>query len=232
MSAKEKLSKSAKNLAYTSSGIDAEVDEEEKPSKPASKSSTIERKKVGGVVLDLETIEDATKQKFDTRGRRNSIVILILSLLLAASLVYLAVAIVAYNNSKKAPNCFYRVEGDASAEWIIQGGSRTDFVIGEGLAPNTIYLINSVLNVKTKESVMITVEIEVLLENEPILISGLQEAHSSLIRVQNTNKYVYQGTVTGGGQVLLFRGIDFSNAPDHLHSHNVRVKVTAKVNKM
>jgi len=229
MSAEERLKRSMRNLSYTSGGLGNANTQSSNRGKPAIDAS---RKKVGGVVLDIETIEDANKQKFETRGRRNNVIILILCLLLVVSLVYLAIAIISYNNSKKPPNCIYEVEGDASAEWIIQGGSKSKFRISQGLGPDTVYLLDSTLNIKTDESVVLTIEIEVLLEGKPILIAGLHESHNNLTRVGQTNTFVYQGTITNGGKILLFKGIDFSEAPSNLTSDNVKIKVIANLNKV
>jgi len=231
MSAEDKLKRSEKTLSHASGGMGG-VGTKSPLSSMSKSSSKVERKKVGGVVLDLETIEDATKQKFETRGRRNNVIILILSLMLVTSIIYLAIAVIGYKNSKKPANCIYKVEGDAKAEWIVQGGSKTEFRISQGLSADTIYLLNSTLNIKTEETVIITIEVQVLLEDEPILIAGLQEANNNLIRVEHTNKFVYQGTITGGGKVLMFRGIDFSEAPGKLNSDNVEIKVIAVINKI
>ena len=87
ISAEEKLRKSLKNLSYTSGGA---TNISSSPTTKASTAKKDTRKKVGGVVLDVETIQDATKQKLETRGKRNNVFILILVLLLVISLIYLA----------------------------------------------------------------------------------------------------------------------------------------------
>lgn len=233
LTAEEKLKKSIKSLSHTSGGLGGgELSKSSLTNKSSSTKADIGRKKVGGVVLDIETIEDATKQKFETRGKRNNIIIFILSLALVVSLIFLAIAIVGYQKGKKPANCIYKVEGDADAEWIVQGSKKTKFTLRQGLAPDTIYLVNSTLDIKTEESVVLTIEVEVLLDGKPISIFGLQDMHDNLIRVDGTNKYIYQGTITGGGKVLLFKGIDFSEAPAKLNSNNVKINVIANVNKI
>lgn len=233
LSAEDRLKKSMKSLSHTSGGFGGgELSKSGLGTKSYSAKADPTRKKVGGVVLDIETIEDATKQKFETRGRRNNVIILILSLLLVVSIVFLIIAVIGYKNSKKPPNCIYKVDGDASAEWIIQGNKKTKFTLRSGLAPDTVYLVKSVIDINTENSVVLTIELEVLLEGEPILIAGLQDAHQNLVRVENTNKFIYQGTITGGGKILLFEGIDFSEAPGNLTSENVKINITANVNKI
>lgn len=224
MSAEDKLKRSMKGLSYTgsgSSGLGANAE--------AEKSKADARKKVGGVVLDMETIQDANKQKLQTKGRRNGVIILVLSLLLVASLVYLAVAIMNFYNSKKAPNCKYVVQGTADAHWIVEGGEKTEFVLRSGLKRDMIYVLDSQLEISTVESVSLSIEVKVLLEGEAILIEGLQEYNENLVRVAKTNKYVYQTSITGGGTIELFKGIDFSNAPNNLSSDNIEIEVIAYV---
>ena len=233
LSAEDKLKKSMKNLSYTSGGFGSgELNRSTLNTRSTKQAVDPSRKKVGGVILDLETIEDATKQKFETRGKRNNIIIFILSLALVVSIVFLIIAILSYKNSKKPPNCIYTVAGDADARWIVQGNTKTKFHLKNGLAPDTIYLVSSAIDIQTTESVVLTVEIEVLLEGKPISIFGLQDAHENLIRVEGTNQYVYQGTITGGGKIALFEGIDFSEAPGELRSDNIKINITANVNKI
>ena len=236
LTAEEKLKKSLKSLSHTSGGMGgAELDGSSLNIGSSIKSSSkadASRKKVGGVVLDLETIEGATKQKLETRGKRNNVIILVLALALVVSLVFLAISVVAYKNSKKEPNCIYQVEGDADAHWIVQGNRKTKFRLRQGLGPDLVYIVSSAIDIKTQQSVVLTLEIEVLLKGQPISIYGLQDADNHLVRVENTNKYVYQGTITGGGKILLFEGIDFSEAPGNLNSDNVKIIVTASINKV
>ena len=85
MTAEEKLKRSMRGLSYTSSGIGGINNNSN-----VADSKGSARKKVGGVVLDLETIQGANKQKLETKGRRNGVAIMILSLLLVVSLSLIA----------------------------------------------------------------------------------------------------------------------------------------------
>lgn len=196
------------------------------------------RKKVGGVVLDIEAIEDATRQKFDTKGRRNNVIILVLSLLLVVSLVYLAIAIIGYNKSKRIPNCIYKLNSQVSAKWIVEGSGDTEIVVKDGLGADTIYLIDSALQINDTASVSLTLEIKVWLDGEEIAISGLHLPNDNLIRVQSDSsttkhlKYVYQGSITGGGTIEMFKGIDFSDTPGNLNAYNVKIELIANIEKI
>lgn len=229
MSAEEKLKRSMKGLSHIGGGSGLNINSSSTSTQSANSSS---RKKVGGVVLDVGTIQDAHKQKFETKGRRNNVIILVLSLLLVVSLVYLVIAIMGYNNSKRDPNFKYLVEGNATASWIIEGKDETAFLLKDGLKADHIYLVNSQLKVDTVETVSITIEVKVLLEGTEILISGLQGADENFVRVDKTNKFVYKDNFTGGGIIKVFEGIDFSNAPTRLSSSRVVINVTAYVNKV
>lgn len=235
MSAEEKLKKSLKNLSYTSGGS---TNISSTPTKTSTYGKKEERKKVGGVVLDVETIQGATKQKLETRGRRNNVFILILVLLLVISLVYLAVTMISYYKGKRDPNCKYTIQGDAGSEcsWIIEGAGKTEFIIEEGLGSGLAYELNSVLNVKTIHSVSITIEIIVLLEDKPISVdiyySGSNpETFTKLEDNTTKNIFVYNATTfSGGGKLHIFDGIDFTDAPLNLSSTNITIQVIANVN--
>ena len=230
LSAEERLKRSIRNLSYTS-GASGNLNSGVNKSRTSSKEN-VTRKKVGGVVLDVDAIQEATNQKLETRGRRNAVIITVLSLLLVVSLVYLAIAIMGYNKGKRQPNCHYVVQGDASAKWIVEDGKHTDFLLEDGLGRDMVYLLDSNLKIDTVESVTINIEIEVLLEGKEILIFGLTGANENLSRLDSTNTFVYQGTITGGGTIKMFDGIDFSEAPIQLNSRNIEIKVTANVNKV
>ena len=229
LSAEEKLKRSMKGLSHTGSGgggIGLTT------STTTTKSKGGERKKVGGVVLDMETIQGAHKQKFETKGRRNNVVILVLTLLLVVSLVYLVIAVLGYNKAKEAPNCRFEIDGNAKAEWIIEDGSKTHFHIADGLRPDTIYLVDAKLNIETTSSVTLIIEIKATIDGNDFLIAGLQAPNDELIRVDKTNQFQYQGSITGGGTIEIFQGIDFSNAPSNLKSSNARIEIIAHVNKV
>jgi len=225
MSAEEKLRKSMRGLSYTGSSASGS---KLSGGSSINSANTGARKKVGGVVLDIDTIQDAHNQKFETKGRRNNVVILILSLLLVVSLVYLVIAFMGYKNGKKEANLKYFVEGEA--EWVIAGSNKTEITLRKGLTTDKIYLIDSALKVNTKDSVKITIEIKLLLEGEPILVPGLNEA-SDLVRVEN-NTFEYKEIITGGGTIPIFKGINFSDAPTNLTSDNISIEVKAYVTKV
>lgn len=234
MSAEDKLKKSIKNLSYTSTGMSSASVTKQK----STGSKATARKKVGGVVLDVETIQGTTKQKFETRGRRNNVIILVLSLLLVVSLVYLTITVIGYRKNKVAPNCKYLVSGDAQAEWIIEGGSKTAFHLPKDLVSNSVYVVNSKLKIKSSENVRISIEIKVLLDGEEVLIAGLyfknpdQDISDKYTRTENTNIFVYQDVVEGGTTINLFDGINFAEEPHNVNSKNTTIQVTANVTKV
>ena len=222
-SAEEKLKKSMKGLSYMGGGSGGSLDT---GAKLDTKEKT-ERKKVGGVVLDLDTIADANKQKFDTKGRRNNVIILVLSLLLVVSLVYLIIAIIGYRQKLKEPNLRYYVEG--SAVWSIEGGPDTKFMMKQGVMRDTIYVIDADLTITTEASVQLVLDIKFTIDGQETFLPGLYEINENLIRVDKSNKFVYQNTITGGGTIDICNGFDFRDAPAHINSRNIYLEVTAIV---
>lgn len=242
MSAEDKLKKSIKNLSYTSGGSTKVASSSSSKStssskrSPKSSSKIEERKKVGGVVLDVETIQDATKQKFETRGRRNNVIILVLVFALVVSLVFLAISIVSYQRSKRAPNLTYEIKGDASnsCQWVIENGSQTKFVLEDGLSTGLVYELTSELNIKTVESISVTIEIVALLNGTPIQVDlyyrGDNTETFNKVDVSGKNIFTYaETTYSGGGKLHIFDGIDFTDTPHNLTSKNVTLQVIASV---
>ena len=142
-------------------------------------------------------------------------------------MVYLVVAVIGYINSKKPANCFYRVEGDAT--WIIEGKKKTEFRTPSQIGRDKIYVLSSALKIETTASVELVVIVDARCDDEEVLIAGLYEINDNLVRVDGTNKFVYQLTITGGDTIQLFSGIDFKGAPLKLTDENLRITVTAYV---
>ena len=228
LSAEEKLKKSMKGLSHMGGvgggGLNLDT------GAGLSVDDKAVRKKVGGVVLDMETIQDANKQKLQTSNKRRNVVILVLSLLLVISLVYLVVAIIGYINSKKPANCFYNVEGEAT--WLIEGEKKTEFRTPSGIGRDKIYVLLSALKIETTDSVELVVIVDARCDGEEVLIAGLYEINDNLVRVDGTNKFVYQLTITGGDTIQLFSGIDFKDAPYKLTDNNLKITVTAYVTRV
>lgn len=225
---KEKLEKSLKGLSFAGSGVGSTKIDTSKDLNTAS--NTKDRKKVGGVVLDMETIQDASQQKLSGKGnRRNNVIIIVLSLLLIISLVYLAIAIAQYNQSKKEPNCRYDIVSDVDARWMIDGRTNTKFVVGNGLEADTILTLQSELQINTLERVDILLKLDVKIDGENFIIAGLDGINDNLIRVEGKNEWKYRNSYQGGGLLYMFGGIDFSGAPSKLNSKNVSIKVTATI---
>ena len=239
LSAEDKLKKGLKNISYTSNtNFNSNLNNmETRSSSPVinklnNSNNDPSRRKVGGVVLDIETIKDATKQKIQNQSKRNSVIIVILCSLLIISFIYLAIAVVSYKGSKHEPNCRYLITGDVEAEWIVEGRNQTEFSLKKGLSSNMVYLLDSSINIKTTSTVLLNIEIKVLLNDEPIMIAGLQDMNKSLTRVENSNKFMYENTITGGGIIYLFEGIDFSDAPSNLTSENITIEIIASIEKV
>ena len=95
-----------------------------------------------------------------------------------------------------------------------------------------MYLLESSIKIETDEQVLLSIEIKALVNGEEILIAGLDRSNENLIRIDNTNKFVYQGNIVGGETIYLFAGFDFSDAPNDLTSDNVSIHVTAYVEKI
>ena len=230
-----KLKKSLKNLSYTS-GTSGASTASYGQTRLASRPKKEERKKVGGVLLDVETIQDATKQKFETKGRRKNVIILMLVLALVVALVFVTITALNYRKSKKAPNLKYEIQGDAGelCSWKIAGGSQTKFVLQDGLSSGLVYALSSSLDIKTSLSVNITIEIVALLEGEPISVGLFYDVNNeetfTKVSDETKNVFTYNNTIySGGGKLHVFDGIDFSDAPYNLTSKNIELEVIATV---
>ena len=191
------------------------------------------RRKVGGIMLDADIIQDANQQKLDdSKNKRKNVIIIVLSMLLAISLAYLAIAIFGYVQNSKAENCRYNISTEVPAYWLIEGGRETKFAVREGLRSNTVYEINTSMVIESDDYVDIEVIITVTVNGKEIYISGLYEASDNMVRVENKNTWKYIGGHQGAGEVYLFGGLDFFGAPDGLNSTSVNINIYAEVTRV
>lgn len=234
-SAEDKLNRSMKNLSYTSGGVGSKSNDFDvtKYTKRYQKQAEPERKKVGGIVLDDETIRDVTSQKVDTRTKRNNVIIFVLGLLLATAIIYLAITIIGYNKGKRKPNCFYHIKGDASAEWVVENSNATKLIVPKDLKSNSKYLVSSSIKVKSTEAVLLTVTISVTCQGEEIDFFGLTALNDKLVQSESDKKtYLYTEEIVGGGTIYLFGAIDFQNAPLKITGENIQINITANLTKV
>ena len=190
------------------------------------------RRKVGGVMLDTDLIQDANKQKLtNTKSKRKTAVIVVLSILLVLSLAYLAVAIAGYNHRGKEANCNYYLTSEVSAKWMIDNNTETEFVVREGLSSGKVYEIESILIIDSTDKIDIKIMVTATVNGKEIFISGLYEAADNLVRVDGKNTWIYVGGHQGGGEVYMFKGIDFFGSPENLTSDNVKITVHAEITK-
>ena len=189
------------------------------------------RRKVGGIVLDAEIIDDAKQLKLaDNKNKQKTAVIIVLSMLLALSLVYLAVAIVGYVRSGVEANCRYYISGNVPARWVIDSNEETEFAVREGLTSGSIYKLESILVIGTVDKVDIKITVTAKINEQEIFIAGLDGANN-IIRVEGENTWIYAGGHRGGGEVCMFEGIDFYGAPESLSSQNISIIVNAEITK-
>lgn len=231
-SAEERLNRSMQNLAYTSGGVGSNTgfNQGQQYDFNQSQQPSNVRKKVGGVVLDMDTIKDVSQQGVETRGKRNSAVILILSLLLIVSCAYLAITVLQYVRFKRAPTCFYHINSDVDAKWFVEGSEQTKLIVPEDLQANTKYLVESYLIIDSLEEVKVTITVRITCKGQEIDFAGLTGTDDKLGRTAYNDKvYEYAGTIVGGGKIYLFGGIDFAGAPNYINAKNVKIDITADI---
>lgn len=225
----EKLNRSMQNLAYTSGGIGYNGFNQNGNNANNSYQAT-QRKKVGGVVLDMDTIKDVNQKGVDTRTKRNNAIILILCLLLLLSCAYLAVVILRYVKSKRSPTCFYHINGDVEAEWFVEGSKSTKLIVPKELRADTKYLLESFIIINTEDAVTLNITISVTYQGEDIRVGGLTGCNSNLVRsATDRNVYEYNTDIVGGGKIYLFGGIDFEGSPVQINSDNIEINITANI---
>lgn len=227
-SSSEKFERGSRTLSHISGGSSgAKLYRIDRPSQDDS------RRKVGGIVLDTDIIQDANQQKLaDTTNKRKTVTIVILSMLLALSLVYLVVAVAGYTRRGVEPNCRYHLSSEVDAYWLVENNTQTEFSVREGLANDRIYEIESLLVVNSDDKINIKISITATMDGNEIFIAGLYESADNMVRVEGKNAWVYVGGHQGAGQVHLFKGIDFFGSPAGLNSKNVDINIYAEITKV
>ena len=188
------------------------------------------RKQVGGVILDENLIKNANSHNLNNKSNQKTTIIVILSIMLVLSLMYLTFAIVGYFKNNKKANCKYHLTSDVDAHWMIDNDTETEFVISNGLATGKIYEIKSTLIIDSDDKVNIKITISVMLDGKEISIAGLDGESANLIR-ESENEWSYIGGYQGVGELHLFNGIDFSGAPQNINSNNITIDIHAIITR-
>ena len=180
--------------------------------------------------VDLEKLNEESIKSRSFRTRRNRMIIIVLSVLIAIAVatiaIYAGVAIL-------EPNCFTYVHGDSAAVYIINGKELDSFRAPNTIKENRVYKFNAKLKIEESGKFDVKFIIFVycggyLVENTAVYESNIKAFY------KGDDGYYYSHTPISGYQTVeLCKGVDIRNQPElNVNDSNFKMEIHTYITKV
>ena len=180
--------------------------------------------------VDLELLNEQSIKTRSFRGRRNGVVIVVLSLLLAISIAVIAVGIAM---RKMEYSCKLIIEGDVSAHFLIDDKKMTEFKVPASIGGNKVLKMDTDLNITS--SGLYYVEFIVNVYQGSVLLNDVQLTGINVheFNISSSGKtYRSISPIEGDRRIDLFTGVAISKAyTQTLNINNFKMEVIATISK-
>lgn len=181
--------------------------EQTKTSASKSKTATSLRNKLSKsdvLTENLEKLNEESIQSHSFRSKRNQVVIILLSIMLALSIAFLVVYLVV---TKVDKTCYVYTHGDAEVAILIDGEEISEFAPPANLTGNCIFNFNADLNIKSAGTYNIRLVIECYYNDELLNNIVIYEPNLDVLTYNNAGYYNSKTTVTGNQTISLCQGV-------------------------
>lgn len=165
------------------------------------------RKKLSSKAADFEDLEKLNEENIKShkfRGRRNQVIIILLSILLVVTIAAIAIFLVV---TRVEPNCFMYVDG-ASATYFIDGKQTNEFAAPANTTGNRILHVDISINIHSTETYNVSYSFKCY--NKDVLLTNIliYEPNRNLFAFDSvTNSYISKEPITGGKTIQLCQGL-------------------------
>ena len=176
----------------------------------------------------LEKLNEQNLQTHSFRGRRNQVLIVILSIMIA---ICVAVIVVYSVVTKVEKNCFVYTYGDADCSVAVNGENLTEFAAPANITGNCIFSFTVDLSINSPGSYNIKLVIEpyyngVLLENFVIY-----EPNLSILTYNNEGYYNTKSPVEGNQTIRLCQGVALNELDKRVDASGYTMKINIYVER-
>jgi len=175
-------------------------------------------------MMDLEKLNEENLKTRSFRGRRNRFVIILLSVLLAVAIA--AVAII-FARSKIDYNCHLKINGNVSANYIVDGREMNEFRVPATIQGNRVLMLDTKINIESSGEYMVQFVVEVY--QGSLLLAGVQLTgvdHYNFELSQDGKTFKSRAPISGNQTIALFNGIAIDNDYEAtLNDGNFRLEV-------
>lgn len=173
---------------------------------------------------DLEQINEQNLRQYRSRVTRNRFVIITLVILLVAAIATFSIVIAL---RRMVNNCSVKVNGDADAEFIINGERLTKFRTPLGVQGNRVYMIDTDIEIKSSGNYNVYFTVEVFQSGEKLRNTFAYEYNHDLFHMEGDGKYSSNDAIAGGQTIDLFNGVVLDDAYEtSLNNENFTMKIT------
>ena len=193
----------------------------------ASKTKGAVRKKVSKDNIDIQELEKLNEESIQShsfRSKRNQVIIIILSLLLAVAIAFIVIYAVV---NRRESNCFVNTHGSVNAVHIIDGEELTEFtapanIRGECILEFDVDLkINESGNFKVKFTIK-CYQNDRLLNNVVVYEPNTKETGFTY---KNDGFYHSRSTIAGNSTIRLCQGVALNEFDTDLNDKNFKLEI-------
>ena len=193
------------------------------------------RKKLAKDSIDLKELEKLNEdniQSHSFRSKRNQVIIVILSLLLAVAVTFIAIYIVV---TRVENNCFLYTHGSVNASYLVDNSEISEFRSPANIQGECIFEID--VDLKIKESGEFKVKFTVLCYYNDTLLQNVEvyepdTSKNGLFTRKSDGYYHSKSTISGNSTINLCRGIAMNEFDFNIKDDNFRLEFHTYLEKV
>lgn len=195
-------STATKSTASKSVKTEKESKEVEQPKKQSLRT----RLKSDNVdVVDLEKLNEENLKSRSFRSRRNQMIIIVLSVLLAITVAAIAIYL---SFVTLESNCLLYVHGDANAAYLINGEEMDKFRAPNTIQGNRVFQFSTKLKIESSGEFDIKFEIKVFRDNVLLEDIRVYDVNNALFKLESDGAYHSREPIKGKQTIWICKGVD------------------------
>lgn len=156
---------------------------------------------------NLEKLNEDRIHSHSFRGKRNQVLIVLLSILLAIAVAFI---VIYWRVTLVEKNCFVYIHGDVDAVAIIDGNELSEFASPNNISGTCIFSFNASVDVHSSGNYKIKYKITCYNNDVELYNVVIYEPNLSLFTYANNGYYESKTLISGSQQIKLCEGVAFN----------------------
>lgn len=190
-----------------------------------SKKSTVKvkLKSTNADLKEIEKINENNLMNFSTRSKRNKVIVIVLSVLLALSIVGFVIYGVL---SRLENNCFLTVHGTADAVFVVEGKEIDKLRTPANVTGDRNWEVDILVKIRSAGTYDVKFKIEAYQNGELMTNTLAHNENSALFQYDNDGYYYGIKKIEGEQTIQLCKGVKFdSQYEGSLNVDNLKIKI-------